>query len=76
VGLVGLGDRPADLQNTLDLPAYARMDGGLYYQRGPWNANVYLENITNTQYAQSSINSLQIFQGAPFNARAAISYWY
>jgi iron complex outermembrane recepter protein len=74
LGLVYLGERPADLVNSLDLPSFARWDAGLYYQRGQFNSVVYLENLFDVQYAQSSINTLQIYQGAPFNVRAAV--WY
>jgi iron complex outermembrane receptor protein len=74
LGLVYLGQRPADLQNSLNLPSFARWDGGFYYTRGQFNAYAYLENIFDLQYAYYSINALQIQQGAPINARA--SMWW
>jgi iron complex outermembrane receptor protein len=74
LGLVYLGERPADLANTLNLPSFARWDAGLYYSRGPLNAYVYVENLFDLQYAYYSVNSLQIYQGAPLNARASI-WW-
>jgi iron complex outermembrane receptor protein len=76
LGLVYLGRRAADLENDLFLPGFTRWDAGAFYTRGPWNANVYLENLFDVQYAASSINDLQIFQGAPFNVRATISYLF
>jgi iron complex outermembrane receptor protein len=77
LGIVGVGDRASSLiPNGIELPGYTRWDGGLYYQRCRLNAIVYLENLTDEQYAQSSVNEFQIFQGAPFNVRAALNYLY
>jgi len=76
LGCVYLGQRAADLSNTLFLPAYTRWDAGVYYQRGRWNASVYLENLFDIQYAAASANVNQINQGAPFNTRATISFLY
>jgi iron complex outermembrane receptor protein len=72
LGFVYFGDRPADLENDLILPSFGRWDAGLYYQRGRWDTGVYLENLFDLQYAASSLNELQIFQGAPFNVRANV----
>jgi iron complex outermembrane receptor protein len=74
MGLVYQGERPADLQNTLDLPGYTRWDAGLFYQQGSFFSNVYVENLFDVQYARSSVNNLQIFQGAPLNARAIVGW--
>jgi len=76
LGLVYLGERPADLSNTLNLPGYTRWDAGLYYRQGQWNASMYLENLFDIQYAQSSANANQIFQGTPFNGRCMVTYTY
>ncbi|REK24021.1 MAG: TonB-dependent siderophore receptor [Planctomycetota bacterium] len=76
LGLVYLGNRPADLENDLFLPGFTRWDAGVYYRRGQLGASVYLENLFDIQYAASSVNELQIFQGAPFNVRATLQYYY
>ena len=85
LGIVYVGDRAAALRAPdpfqaeffdVRLPEYTRWDSGLYYRRGQMNANVYMENLFDEQYAQSSVNNFQIFQGAPFNVRATISYLY
>jgi iron complex outermembrane receptor protein len=69
-GLIYLDQRPGDLANTFNLPAYSRWDAGMYYTRGRFNGGVYLENLFDKQYAASSINQFQVFPGAPFNCRA------
>jgi iron complex outermembrane receptor protein len=82
LGLVYLGERTADIRDPLPgqvevfLPSFSRWDAGLYYRRNNLSANVYLENLFDVQYAAGSIDEFQIFQGAPFNARATISYLY
>ncbi|QDU25900.1 putative TonB-dependent receptor BfrD precursor [Anatilimnocola aggregata] len=80
LGWVYVGERQADLDpnapNAVDLPSYSRFDAGLYYQKGQFNTGVYLENLGNIQYALGSSNSYQIYQGAPFNVRATVSYLY
>lgn len=75
LGWVYVGERAADLfPSAVELPSYSRWDAGLYYRRGQMNASVYLENLGDIQYATGSSNIYQIYQGAPFNARANISY--
>lgn len=74
LGLVYFDSRPGDLANTFTLPSYGRWDGGVFYERGALRANAYLENLFDIQYATSSIDQFQVFQGAPFNVRATVAY--
>lgn len=77
LGVVYVGEREASLFPTgVDLPTYTRWDAGVYYRYQQWNASVFLENLFDEQYAQSSANQYQIWQGAPFNGRAMITYSY
>jgi iron complex outermembrane receptor protein len=76
LGVVYVGDRAADLANSVVLPSYSRWDSGLYYNRGRMQSMVYIENIFDVAYAQSSVDQFQIFPGAPLNARAQISLTY
>lgn len=76
LGYVYLDERPADLENDLFLPSFSRWDAGVYYDVRNWNASLYLENLFDLQYAASSIDENQIFQGAPFNVRATVAYRY
>ncbi|WP_425617114.1 TonB-dependent receptor [Anatilimnocola sp. NA78] len=74
LGLVYSDSRPGDLANTFVLPSYGRWDGGLFYERGQLRTNVYLENLFDIQYATSSVDQYTVFQGAPFNVRANVTY--
>jgi iron complex outermembrane receptor protein len=74
LGLVGIGERPGDLANTFTLPAYARWDAGLYYQRRNLSVSLYFENIFDVQYYAGSVSIFQIIPGAPFNVRGALRW--
>jgi iron complex outermembrane receptor protein len=69
LGMVAVGDRSANLADTVTLPAYTRWDAGLYYRRDRWNFSLYFQNIFDTKYAVSSIDENQIMPGAPFTVR-------
>jgi iron complex outermembrane receptor protein len=75
-GWVYVGSRPGDLANTFDLPHYNRWDGGLYLRHGHVRAELYAENIFDVQYARSSIDAFQVYQGAPANLRGTIGITY
>ncbi len=72
LGMVAVGDRLGDLQGTFALPGYVRWDSGVYYQRGPLSATVYFENIFGRTYYSSSVDSLTVYPGQPFNLRAQV----
>jgi iron complex outermembrane receptor protein len=74
LGVIAAGTRTGNVDGSLLLPAYNRWDMGFYYQQGRFNANCYVENIFDQEYALSSINAFQIMPGAPINARAQIGF--
>lgn len=76
LGWVYVGERAANLANSVELPSYNRWDAGVYYTRGRLETALYIENIFDLAYAQSSIDEFQIFPGAPANARAQIGIVY
>jgi iron complex outermembrane receptor protein len=74
IGLVGVGDRPGDLQNSFELPSYARWDAGFYYRRRQLSISVYFENVFDIQYYTGSVSAFQVIPGAPFNVRGAVRW--
>ena len=76
LGLVAIDDRFANSTNTVLLPSYARWDAGLFWQRGCWDASLYVENIFDEVYATGAVNELQIYPGAPVNARAQVGVYF
>jgi iron complex outermembrane receptor protein len=69
LGLVYSDSRPGDLTNSFELPHYSRWDAGLFYNRGRFYTNLFIENLFDVNYAASSINNFQVFPGAPVNGR-------
>jgi len=72
LGVYGLGQRPADLQNSLFLPAFQRWDAGVYYNRGRMTSSFYFYNIFNKHYDWFSQNVNSIVQGSPAGMRAQV----
>ena len=71
-GLVYVGNRGGDLQDSFELPGYTRCDAGVYYKRGMLDTSVYVENVFDRQYYSSSVDSVTIFPGSPVTFRATI----
>lgn len=76
LGIVHVGDRTGDLDGTFLLPSFTRFDAGVFYERGPLTAQLYLENVGDTRYFVSSLSDQQVYPGAPITARASIGITY
>lgn len=76
LGMVALSSRTANLAGDVFLPAFTRWDAGVDYRWKQMTAGLYIENLFDLEYAQSSISDLSIFPGAPINARARIGFTY
>jgi iron complex outermembrane receptor protein len=72
-GVVGVGERQGDNQNSFRLPAYARVDTMIQYRFKP-PADTQIKNMTlqfnvknlfDTVYYQNSSSRLSVFPGAP-----------
>jgi iron complex outermembrane receptor protein len=72
-GVVAVGERQGDNQNSFQLPAYARVDTMLQYRFKPpvetqiktMTLQLNVKNVFGTNYYESSSNRLIIFPGAP-----------
>jgi len=72
-GVVAVGERQGDNENSFQLPAYARLDTMVQYHFKPpaetqiKNATLQFNviNLTDTGYYQNSANRLSVFPGAP-----------
>jgi iron complex outermembrane receptor protein len=80
LGLVGVGDRPADNENTVTLPDYVRTDLALYYQ--PWkhvDLALNIKNLFNIDYIETSTFGdpfAGISPGAPFSVFGTVTARY
>jgi iron complex outermembrane recepter protein len=72
LGVVMIGQRYGDLNDSFSLPGYTRFDAGVFYKRGRMNASLYLENLGNRTYYTGSFDATTIFPGAPFNVRFSV----
>jgi iron complex outermembrane recepter protein len=72
-GVFVQGDKPADVENTFDLPAYARTDAVLYYRRDNWQAQLNFENLFDTEYFVDGNREEGVAFGAPFTVRGQLS---
>ncbi len=79
-GVVAVGDRQGDNQNSFILPAYARVDAMIQYQFKPppetqfkrVTLQLNVKNVFDTVYYQNSSSRLSIFPGAPRTFLASI----
>jgi iron complex outermembrane recepter protein len=72
-GVFAVGERPGDLENTYELPAYGRVDTVLYYQRDNWKAQLNIENLFDTEYFARGRFRDSVLPGAPFTVRGQLS---
>jgi catecholate siderophore receptor len=73
-GVVHQGERYAAIDNTVRLPAFTRVDGGLFVSLPlalTLQANV--ENVLGTRYAATSHGNNNIMPGAPRTVRLSLS---
>jgi iron complex outermembrane receptor protein len=79
-GVVAVGERQGDNENSFQLPAYARIDTMVQYRfRPPPETQVKnmtlqfnVKNLLDTTYYQNSSSRLNIFPGAPRTFLASI----
>ena len=69
-----MGEREADLSNTLTLPDYVVLDASVFYRRGPLSLSVNFKNLTDETYFNGNGNF--IFPGEPFSVlgRVALTF--
>ena len=71
-GLIGVGRRQGDLENSFSYGGYIRVDTAVYYEREinssvNVKASVNFKNITDEKYILTSDSRLRVIPGAPFS---------
>jgi catecholate siderophore receptor len=75
LGVIARSKSYATISNTVKLPAYARVDGALYYKlRKGVEAQVNLENILGAHYFPTANADNNIAPGAPRTVKATVGY--
>jgi catecholate siderophore receptor len=75
LGLIARSKSYATISNAVKLPAYARVDGALYYKlHGGIEAQVNFENILGAHYFPTANADNNIAPGAPRTVKATVGY--
>lgn len=77
----GLGGRyytkqegDATYSNRFKLPAFGIMDAAVYYERGPFHAQVNINNALDERHFVGSYNDLYVLPGEPLTVRASVGW--
>lgn len=70
-GLYYVGDRQAQLPNTIELPSFVRADAAIFYQRDNFRAGVNFKNLFSAKTYETGGNGL--VPGAPFTVLGTAS---
>ena len=66
-GVFAVGDRVANLFETLSIPSYTRLDGLVRYEHGKWDVQLNLKNLTSERYYETDAVQGLLLPGAPFS---------
>lgn len=58
------------------LPAYGIVDCGVYYDRGPFHAQVNVNNVLDREYYVGSYSDLYVLPGEPLTVRATVGWTF
>lgn len=72
-GLVYVGERKGDNENSFELPSYLRVDLGAAYRVNNLTFRLGVENLFDIRYASGSNNRANITQGLPFTVTGSVS---
>lgn len=70
-GLVFVGEREAQLPNTIELPSYVRADASIFYRRNNWRTALNFKNLFDTKYYNTQ--GFYVTPAAPFTVLGTFS---
>jgi iron complex outermembrane recepter protein len=73
LGLLYVGDRFGDADNSFILPGYLRTDAALFYRRGKFRLGLNFQNLFNVDYFKSAAFRESIYIGDPFTVIGSVS---
>ncbi|NMG45303.1 TonB-dependent siderophore receptor [Aromatoleum toluvorans] len=76
LGVIHQGSSFTSFSNTVELPAFTRVDGALYYSfpGGKTRVALNVENLTDKEYFPTAHSDNNISPGAPLNARLTLTH--
>jgi iron complex outermembrane receptor protein len=72
-GLLYVGDRFGDTDNTFILPGYLRTDAALFYRRDKFRIGLNFQNLFDVDYFKSAAFRESIYVGDPFTVIGSVS---
>jgi len=75
-GVFFVDSRQGDLDNSFEVPSYARTDAAVYYTRGNFRAALNIKNLFDVRYFEGSQSRNQVIPGAPFTVQGTISWQF
>lgn len=76
MGFFFVGEREGDIENTLQLPSYLRMDVAIFYTRDQFRAALNFRNLFNVDYFESAFSPLSVYYGDPFTVQGTVSWQF
>jgi iron complex outermembrane receptor protein len=74
LGVRHVGNRYIDAANTLVLPSFTALDGGLFYRTGPWRFALNMRNLTDKNFVLLCVGVNQCEYGEKRSALLTGSY--
>jgi iron complex outermembrane receptor protein len=73
IGFPYVGERPADLSNTVTLDDYVVLDASVFYRRGRLSVDLNFKNLTNETYFKGNSSGF-LFPGGPFTVLGRVAW--
>ncbi len=70
-GVFFVGDREAQLPNTIEIPSYARTDATIFYRRDNYRISLNVQNLFDVKYYNSQ--GFLLYPGAPLTVYGQVS---
>ncbi|KAM3096397.1 TonB-dependent siderophore receptor [Phormidesmis sp. 146-35] len=72
-GVFFVDGRSGDLANSFQVPSYARVDAGIFYNTGKVRAGLNFKNLFDTVYFAGTQSRSSIIPGIPFTVQGSLS---
>lgn len=74
LGLLYIGEREGDLNNSFELDDYLRTDAAIYYRRDNLKLALNFQNLFDVDYIEYSDDDLRVYPADPFTVLFSVSY--
>lgn len=69
-------DQSGDQLDTFALPAFGVLEGGVFYERGPFRGQVNVTNMLDARYFGGSYNAFYVLPGQPVAVTASVDWYF